>query len=73
MLMESVPQFLRVLLIGLCAFLLRIILVLDDPTCFGLCGPNNVEVLVCGENARFSFTEHLLELPLALSVCNQRS
>ena len=41
-------QLLRGLLIGLCAFLLGIVLVLGDPTCFGLCGPNDVEVLVFG-------------------------
>ena len=41
-------QLLRGLLMGLCAFLLGIILVLGGPTCFGLCGPHDVEVLVFG-------------------------
>ena len=74
LLLESIPQLLRDLLIGLCAILLKIILLLGDPTCFGLCGPNDVEVLVHGEcTVLFHRTRLLLERPLALSVCTQRS
>ena len=74
LLLESVPQLLRDLLIGLCAFLLGIIHLLGDPTCFGLCGPNDVEVLVHGEcTVLLHRTRLLLELHRALSLCTQRS
>ena len=74
LLLESIPQLLRGLLTGLCAFLLGIIRVLGDPTCFDLCGPNDVEVLVFGDcTVLLHGTRLLLELPLALSVCTQLS
>ena len=46
------------------AFLLGIILVLDDPTCLGLCGPTDVEVFVFGDcTVLLRRTRLLLGLP----------